>query len=134
FLAIAFLWRSYQKQKGDVALVRKRKANRVARKNLKQAGEYLRKELHTAFFEEISRALWGYISNKFNIPLAELSIESVSQRLSVKGVKEEMILNFTAVLENCEYARFAPGDKAEKMQEIYRDALAVITKMEQELK
>ena len=134
FLAVVFLWKSYQKQKGDVALVRKRKANRVARKNLKQAGEYLRKELHTAFFEEISRALWGYISNKFNIPPADLSIESVNQHLSGKGVGEEMIEDFSKVLENCEYARFAPGEKSEKMQEIYQNALAVISKMEQELK
>ena len=65
-----------------MALVRNRKANKVARKNLKKAGEYLKNNQTESFFEEISRALWGYISNKFNIPLSDLSIESVNTRLT----------------------------------------------------
>lgn len=134
FLTIIILWSKNKKRSGNIALVRNRKANKVARKNLQKAGEYLQSNTTEAFFEEISRALWGYISNKFNIPLADLSIESVNQRLSDKSISEESIRQFTAVLENCEYARFAPGDKSEKMQGIYNEALEVISKIEQELK
>ena len=78
--------------------------------------------------------MWGYISNKFNIPLSDLSIETVYQRLTAKGVGDEMIRRFTGVLESCEYARFAPGDKSGRMQEIYNEAVAVISNIEQELK
>jgi hypothetical protein len=134
FLAAYFYWLSDRKRRGNVALVRNRKANKVARKNLKRAGGFLAQNLATAFFEEISRALWGYISNKFNIPLSDLSIDTVHQRLTVKGVGEQQIQDFISVLERCEYARFAPGDKSGKMQEIYDDAMAVISRIEQELK
>ena len=134
FTAFIILWSKNKKRSGNIALVRNRKANKVARKNLQKAGEYLQKNATDAFFEEISRALWGYISNKFNIPLADLSIETVYNRLSDKAISEESISKFTGVLENCEYARFAPGDKSGKMQEIYNEALEVISKIEQELK
>jgi hypothetical protein len=134
FLALMYLWLKNKRRSGNIALVRNRKANKVARKNLKKAGEYLGLKNSDAFFEEISRALWGYISNKFNIPLSELSIDTVNQRLSDKKISRESISQFTGVLENCEFARFAPGNKSEKMQGIYDEALQVISKIEQELK
>ena len=134
FIAAIYLWLKNKKRRGNIALVRNRQANKVARKNLKKAGEYFEKGSTDAFFEEISRALWGYISNKFNIPLSDLSIETVHQRLIEKKVSEENINQFTGVLGNCEFARFAPGDKSEKMKDIYDEALEVISKIEQELK
>lgn len=134
FAGLLAYWNYRRKQSGNVALVRNRKANKVARKNLTRAGEYLKSNRTDAFFEEISRALWGYISNKFNIPLSDLSIETVHQRLNTKGIGTELISQFTGVLESCEYARFAPGDKTGRMQEVYNEALAVISKIEQELK
>jgi hypothetical protein len=134
FIAIIILWSKNKRRSGNIALVRNRKANKVARQNLKKAGEYLESNSTEAFFEEISRALWGYISNKFNIPLSDLSIDTVNQRLSDKSISEDSIRQFTGVLENCEFARFAPGDKSEKMQGIYNEALEVISKIEQELK
>lgn len=134
FAAFMVFWSRNKKRSGDIALVRNRKANKVARKNLKKAGEYLGNNATEAFFEEISRALWGYISNKFNIPLSDLSIESVHQRLADKKISGENIKQFTEILGNCEFARFAPGDKSGKMQGIYNDALEVISNIEQELK
>lgn len=134
FGAAIYFWSKNRERSRNIALVRNRKANKVARKNLKKAGEYLEARNTDAFFEEISRALWGYISNKFNIPLSDLSIESVHNRLSDKKISDESISQFTSVLENCEFARFAPGDKSGKMQSIYNEALEVISKIEQELK
>lgn len=134
FITFIILWSKNKKRSGNIALIRNRKANKVAKKNLQKAGAYLQSNSTEAFFEEISRALWGYISNKFNIPLSDLSIESVHHRLSDKSISAESIGQFTGVLENCEFARFAPGDKSGKMQEIYNEALEVISKIEQELK
>jgi hypothetical protein len=134
FITFIVLWSKNKKRSSNIALVRNRKANKVARKNLQKASEYFQDNSTEAFFEEISRALWGYISNKFNIPLADLSIETVYNRLSDKSISADSISKFTSVLENCEFARFAPGDKSGKMQEIYNQALEVISKIEQELK
>ncbi len=129
-----FLYNMNRKRMGDIELIKNRQANKVARKNLKKASEYMMAEDTEAFYIEISRALWGYISNKFNIPLSELSIETVSQRLEKKKVGAENIKAFTGVLDNCEYARFAPGDKSKKMKEIYDEALVTISNIENELK
>jgi hypothetical protein len=134
FAGFIIYWNRNKKQKGNIAHIRNRKANKVARKNLRKAGEYLIKSETESFFEEISRALWGYISNKFNIPLSDLSIESVNHRLADKKISPESIRQFTEILENCEFARFAPGDKTGKMQGIYNAALMVISNIEQELK
>ena len=119
---------------GNLELVKIRQANKVARRNLKKASEFLGSDSTEPFYVEISKALWGYISNKFNIPLSELSFETVNMKLEKKNVNKERIKEFTDVLDNCEYARFAPGDKSRKMKEIYDSALQVISKIEHELK
>jgi hypothetical protein len=133
-IAIVLALRANDRRRGNVVLVKNRQANKVARKNLRKADEFLKSGQTEAFYIEISRALWGYISNKFNIPLSELSIETVSQRLEKKAVSQESISEFTEVLDGCEYARFAPGDKTRKMSEIYDAALQIISKIENELK
>jgi hypothetical protein len=133
-IAVVLALRASDRRKGNVVLIKNRQANKVARKNLRKADEFLKSGQTEAFYIEISRALWGYISNKFNIPLSELSIETVSQRLEKKAVSQESISEFTEVLDGCEYARFAPGDKTRKMSEIYDAALKIISKIENELK
>jgi hypothetical protein len=134
FIAVVLVLNANDRRRGNIALVKNRQANKVARKNLRKADEFLKSGQTEAFYVEISRALWGYISNKFNIPLSELSIETVSHRLESKSVSPESISEFTAVLDSCEYARFAPGDKSRKMNEIYEAALLIISKIENELK
>ena len=86
------------------------------------------------FFIEISQALWGYISDKFSIPLAELSMDSVKEALQSKSVNDEISKEFIETLHNCEFARFAPGDNATKMDKIYKESINIITKTERELK
>lgn len=134
FIAAVLFIRANRRRMGNIELMRNRQANKVARKNLRKADEFLRSGQTEAFYVEISRALWGYISNKFNIPLSELSIETVSQRLEKVSVSPGSITEFTGVLDSCEYARFAPGDKSRKMSEIYDAALTIISRIENELK
>ena len=74
------------------------------------------------------------MSDKFNIPRATLSMDSVNEALMAKGVKELLIASFIDVLHNCEFARFAPGSKAQAMDKIYQQAIEVITQTEEELK
>lgn len=133
-LFIIILVVNSRKKKKNVALLRNRKATRVARKNLKKAKEYLSAQQREAFYTEVSRALWGYLSDKFNIPLSDLSMDSVSERLADKEVSEESISKFIEVLNNCEFARFAPGEGKGRMNEIYNESILLISQIEGELK
>jgi hypothetical protein len=86
------------------------------------------------FYIEISRASWGYLSDKLNIPVAELSMDNIKTRLIARGTREETINQFIETLNRTEYARFAPGSKTENMDKIYTGALEIISKLEKELK
>lgn len=123
-----------RKRRGDVARMKTHKATKVARNRLKKAKSYLANGQSDGFYEEISQALWGYLSDKFTIPRAELSTETINNRLQEKQVKQELIDQFINTLHNCEFARFAPGDKTGKMESNYNEALRVISATESELK
>jgi hypothetical protein len=133
-IILSFLLVNMRKRRSDLALVRNKKATRVARKNLKKAKEFLKTQQQEAFYTEISRALWGYLSDKFNIPLSDLSMDSVSERLIKKQLSPERISKFIEVLNSCEYARFAPGESTGLMNEIYNESINVISQIEGELK
>ena len=87
-----------------------------------------------AFYEEISKALWGYLSDKFTISLSELSVDMVNSVLKGKNISEEVLNHLTEVLNNCEFARFAPADSSNGMKDIYNQAIEIISKIESGLK
>ena len=134
FAVMIFVWKNQIKKRSDIAFMRNKKATRIATSRLKKANTYLKEAQQEAFYNEISHALWGYLSDKFNISLSELSTESVRMALQPKEVDEIIITQFTDTLHHCEYARFAPGDKSTIMEQIYNEALTIITKIEHELK
>ncbi|MFP4470582.1 MAG: BatD family protein [Bacteroidales bacterium] len=134
FIVVLIIWRKSVKRRSNIALMKNKKATKVARKRLNLAYKFMKEGKENEFYVEISRALWGYLSDKLNIPRAELSMENVKERLSKKSVNQETISQFITTLENTEYARFAPGDKSENMERIYREALDIISKIERELK
>lgn len=134
FVVLLILLRKYHERRSDVLLMKNRKATRIALKRLKKASEFLKTKQEAEFYEEISQALWGYLSDKFGIPRADLSIDSVREALKGKQVSDDILNQFTTTLNDTEFARFAPGDKALKMDEIYGKALMIIEKIERELK
>ena len=107
-------------------MIKNKKAKKVAQKNLKNGLKLLKLNQKDPFYIEISRALWGYLSDKYHIPLAQLSMESVENKLKEKGIAEDMIRQFIETLEQCEYARFAPGDSSVLMNEMYEKAMQFI--------
>jgi len=133
-LIILIVWRRTVKQRSDVVKMKTKKATKVSRKRLKLANSFLKEGKENEFYIEISQALWGYLSDKLNIPKAELSMENVKGILTKKNVKPEITNQFIETLNNTEYARFAPGNKSENMEKTYREALDIITKIERELK
>ena len=133
-IAILIVWRRTVRRRRDVARMRTRKATKVSRRRLKLAASYLKEKKEFAFYNEISRALWGYMSDKLNIPPAELSMDNVRDILNHRKVNPEVADQFIETLNSTEYARFAPGEKSEVMDKVYHQALDVITKIERELK
>ncbi len=134
FVLILIIWRKNLERRSNVALMKNRKATKVSRKRLQAAAVYLKEAKENEFYVEISKALWGYLSDKFTIPRSELSIENIRERLAKKLVNEEIINQFIETLNNTEFARFAPGNKSENMENIYNEALSLIIKIERELK
>lgn len=82
------------------------------------------------FYDEVLRALWGYVSDKLNIPVSQLTKDNISERLQSHAVDESLIAEFLQLMSDCEFERFAPANSGVGMAQIYEKALQVITKME----
>jgi hypothetical protein len=134
FFILIFVWKKLEVRRSDTLLMKNRKATRVAIKRLKKANTFLKEKRQEEFYIEISQALWGYLSDKFSIPLADLSMESVREALIQKDVSDEIISQFIQTLDNTEFARFAPGEKTMIMEKTYNEALEIITRIERELR
>lgn len=136
-LLFAFaLWYNNKQNKlrKNQSLVKFKQATKVAKKKLSNAQQFLKTKDQNAFYLEMSQALWGYLSDKFNIPRSELSIENVQTILEAEQAPTELIESFVFTLNNCEYARFAPGDAGKKMEDLYQQGIEVITKSERLIK
>jgi len=134
FLLFLVLWRKLAARRSDTVLMKNLRATKIARKRLQKAEEFQKSGRQDDFYIAISQSLWGYLSDKFSIPLAELSVESVHEALILKNVNETIISQFIETLSNTEFARFAPGEKTVNMERIYNEALEIISKMERELR
>ena len=136
-LAAAAVWLSLRKlaaRRADVAGSRNRKATREALKRLKLAGDFLGKNLYTAFYEELHRALIGFVTDKLTMDMADQSKENIAAALSARGVAPETVTAFTDLLDACEYARYAPDAGHEAMNAHYQQAVSVITAIDASMK
>ena len=122
------------KENANIALVRTRRANKVAAKRLKIAGKLMAENKREAFYEETLRALWGYLSDKLNIPQANLTKDNVEAELAKYGVSENLISEFMDILNTCEFARYAPSAETDAMDKLYRQTVDAIEKMENTIK
>ncbi|MFZ4520769.1 MAG: BatD family protein [Bacteroidales bacterium] len=134
FLVFLVLWRKLAARRSDTVLMKNLKATKIARKRLLKAEEFKKSGQQDNFYIAISQSLWGYLSDKFSIPMAELSIDSVHEALVRRSVGEAIITQFIETLNNTEFSRFAPGEKTVNMERIYNEALEIIAKMERELR
>lgn len=134
FFVVLFFRRRKAKESADLALLKQRKANKFARKRLKAASRYLKQDNKDQFYEETLKALWGYMSDKLGIPIADLSRDHVRGKLQEREIPEELISRFVDLIDNCEYARYAPASQSGGMEQFYREALSTITALQQKLK
>lgn len=134
FIIFFIIYRKQAAENANVAKMRTKKANKVATKRMKLAGKLLSEDKKDAFYDEVLKALWGYISDKLNIPVSRLSKDNIEEKLRNHGVNEELIKEFLNALNDCEFARFAPGDENQAMDKVYSSSIEVISKMENSIK
>ena len=134
FIAFMIIYRKQAIENANVAKVRTKKANKVATKRMKNAGKLLAEKNTSAFYDEVLKALWGYISDKMNMPVSQLSKDNIEEELTRHNVSEELIKDFIGTLNECEFARYAPGNQNEAMDKVYSSAIDVISKMENSIK
>ena len=128
------LTRRVAARKADVAGTRNRRATRMALRRLTQAKEYLSKNLYSAFYEELHRALLGFASDKLNMNAEDLNKENISARLSEGGIPQETVDRFVGLLDACEYARYSPEGGNEAMASHYETAVEVISSIDTGMK
>ena len=134
FIAFMIVYRKQAIENANVAKVRTKKANKVATKRMKNAGKLFAEKNTSAFYDEVLKALWGYISDKMNMPVSQLSKDNIEEELIRHNVSEELIKDFIGTLNECEFARYAPGNQNEAMDKVYSSAIDVISKMENSIK
>jgi hypothetical protein len=129
------IWRRKQiKQNADIASLKNRKANKVAKKRLQLSQKYLKENKKDEFYEEMTRALWGYLSDKLMIPVSEFSKEKANEELIKKGISDETITELTSMVDTCEFARYSPVSDNSQMNEVFNHATDLIGKLENNLK
>ena len=106
----------------DIQGRRLAKAGKVAKKRLKLAGQYLKNRDNDRFYEEMLRAIWGYLGDKLRLPASQLTRENVAQELSGYGASDELIAQFLKVIDSCEMARYSPESSGSESEELYRMA------------
>ena len=134
FVVFAVIYRQKALENANVAKVKTKKANKVATRRMKLAGKLLAENKKNEFYDEVLKALWGYISDKLSIPVSQLSKDNIEAELTNYGVPEALIAEFIGVLNECEYARYAPGNENEAMDKVYSASVEVISKMETSIK
>lgn len=120
--------------RADVTATRSRKASKMALKRLHAAGEFLAKDSRSEFYEELHRALLGYVSDRLNIDFADQTRDNIHSSLIEKGVGESLADDFCSLLDACEEARYSPSGGSELMKAHYEMGLNVISSMEPVMK
>lgn len=134
FIVFFFIYRRQVKENSNIALVRTKKANKTAVKRLKIAGKLLKENRKEEFYEEVLRAVWGYLSDKLNIPQSNLTKDNVEAELTGYGVDSSLINEFMEILNICEFARYAPSQASDAMDKLYKQTVEAIGKMENTIK
>jgi hypothetical protein len=134
FIAFVMYAQKQMRENNDLVLSRNKKANKMALKRLQHSSVLLKKNDKEAFYEEVLRAVWGYLSDKLSLPVAKLSRENASTLLSESNVNEETISQIVGIIDTCEFARYSPSAGNSEMDKLYHQAIETITSLEEQIK
>ena len=122
------------KENANVRLVKNKRANKVARKRLKAAQKLLNEGKKDLFYDEVLKAMWTYLSDKMSIPVASLNKDNVASELTARAVDEPLIARVMAILNTCEFARYAPNSGQQEMGTLFEDTAQAISDLEGKIK
>lgn len=122
--------RQYTTLHADVMGLRSRRAGKLAKKRLKKALECMKLNNESGFFDEMLKALWGYLSDKLKLPTSELNRENVSQILEERGVDKESVSSLLELLDECEFAKYSPASSRKSMEDVYQEGSDVLDNLQ----
>ncbi|MBO4719159.1 MAG: BatD family protein [Prevotella sp.] len=134
FISLFVIFRQRAIENANITKRRAGKANKVATKRLKKASKLMTDNKPGEFYDEVLRALWGYVGDKLNMPVEQLSHDNISQRLAERNVNEDTVAQFMGALDECEFERYAPGDPKGNMNKVFDKAMTAIEKIEETMK
>ena len=134
FISLFVIFRQRAIENANITKQRGKRANKVATKRLKKASRLMAENKPGEFYDEVLRALWGYVGDKLAIPVEQLSHDNISQRLTERQVDEMTINEFMGALDECEFERYAPGDPKGNMNKVYDKAMTAIEQIEGTMK
>ena len=134
FISLFVIFRQRAIENANITKRRAGKANKVATKRLKKASKLMADNKPGEFYDEVLRALWGYVGDKLNMPVEQLSHDNISQRLAERNVNEDTVTQFMGALDECEFERYAPGDPKGNMSKVFDKAMTAIEKIEETMK
>lgn len=133
FVGVSIYLRKRIKEMQNVTLIRGKRANRVALQRFRAAAKFMEMDNQHGFYEEMLRALWGYMSDKLNIPVANLTKENVREELRKRNIASDTIQQFIDIIVSCDEAQYSPVASAQ-MSEVYAEGVQIISKLESTLK
>jgi hypothetical protein len=134
FVGFIFYMKRREKVLEDVRSLHNRKARKMAQRRMVAAQKCLQEKKKEEFYTEVSRAIWGYAADKLGISPAELSADSIRVSLVSRNVPEEIVSKLISAIENCEFARFAPSSDSMQMDIMYREAVELISTIEDQIR
>ena len=129
-VSVLIYYRKSLKARSNVALMKNKHANKMAKKRLKQAKSYLDANDSNKFYAEVLNAIWGYLSDKLGIPLSELNKENISSVLMSHGVNDDDVKALMGLLDKCEFAQYAPELADTSMKEVFDTVGDMMDKLE----
>lgn len=133
FILFVFFWKKNSKLHSDKKYMQRHKAGSVAEKRLQKSKSLMLTASDEDFYNEVAHALWGYIGDKFNIPTAQLSLNTAQYQLDMRSVNKEISNRFIEILNQCNIARYAPPGLADDKNKLYQDAVDIINSTEHQL-
>lgn len=127
-------YRAYLKANSDLLAVKSRKASKMARMRLRKAADCIRRNDADHFYDEMLAALWGYLGDKLRMPTSELTRENVSQTLESRGIGADVTARTIALIDECEFAKYAPSQGKTGMDKVYEEGVEVIKGLEDSFK
>ena len=130
FVVLLVVFRHRAIENADIVKMRSNKASKIATKRLRKANQLMLQGKQAEFYDEVMRALWGYMSYKLNMPAEQLNRDNIREKLAIHFVGDSTVEKFTSALDECEFERYAPGDPTGNMNRTFVSAMTAIMEIE----